>query len=337
MRYHFALLAALGLECALAQPAHHRHHHKQRRDLADVNWDAVSYDMSGVDFTTVNYEAPSSTAVAAAPAETTTAASSPAQQQDTPEKAAPKVVNVVPLPANEATKPKDNSQDTPKDNSSKSKSETSAGSSMVSNAQGGAQGSFGGRTTPVVTGHRITYIGNVGNPYGSNMMFVPSADNQKYTITFKNVGENPFPIRLWNKAGRDGRANSGGCTEPNMKFTLAPGASQVVAFDENTQGAFSRDCEKTAAGYPECVWGEFDFGDLRPDDATGKGNNRHSGFNRSSIQGGAHEELTMKCLNCGGGEQTSARGKNEFTDDTQLQGGGQNNPGPAHFLAEMSI
>ncbi|KAL8652864.1 MAG: hypothetical protein Q9210_002445 [Variospora velana] len=337
MRYTFILLAALGLECALAQPAHHRHHHKQRRDLADVDWNTVSLDLSGVDFKTVKYD-PTPTTATAAPVETSTAPSNNVQQYDSSKQvAAPKIVNDTPIPANEDSKVKDKTHDEPKDKSSTSEPEKSSGKGIVSDAQGGAQGSFGGRTAPVVTGDRITYIGNVGNPYGSNMMFVPSADDQKYTIDFKNVGENPFPVIVWNKAGRNGEANSGGCTEPNLKFTLGAGESQVVAFDENSQGAFSRDCEKGPAGYPNCVWGEWDFGDMRPTDATGLGNKGHSGFDRSSIQGGAHEHLTMKCLNCGGGQQTSARGKNEFTSDTQMSGGGQNNPGESHFLAELAI
>ncbi|KAI4279293.1 MAG: hypothetical protein L6R35_006057, partial [Caloplaca aegaea] len=303
MRYSSILLAALGLECALAQPAHHRHHHKQRRDLADVNWDTVSLDLSPVDFKTVSYP-PAFTTATAAPVATSTGPSSNFQQDDSPKQAAASnVVNDIPLPANEVT----------------------SGPGIVSNAQGGAHGSFGGRTTPDVTGNRLDYKGNVGNPYGTNMMFVPSIGDQKYTITFNNVGENPFPVIVWNKFGRNGDPHSGATTEPNLKFTLGAGESQVVAFDENTQGAFSRDCERGPHNHPSCVWGEFDFGDLRPDDPTGQGNEQHSGFDRSSIQGGAHEHLTMKCLKCDR-EQTSARGENEFTTDKQLFGGGQKNP-----------
>ncbi|KAL9020557.1 MAG: hypothetical protein Q9185_002143 [Variospora sp. 1 TL-2023] len=321
MRYNSILLAALGLECALAQPAHHRHYHKQRRDLADVDWktdvdwDKVNPDVSAVDFDAVDYGKAFATATAA-PVETSTGPSSNVQQYDSPKQAAaPNLVNDIPLPANEVT----------------------SAPGIVSNAQGGAHGSFGGRTFHVVTGDRLSYRGNTGIPYGTNMMFVPSIGDQKYTITFNNVGENPFPVIVWNKVGRNGDPHSGSCTEPNLKFTLGAGESQVVAFDENTQGAFSRDCERGPSNQPNCVWGEFDFGDLRPDDPSGRGNKQHSGFDRSSIQGGLDDHLIMTCLNCKGGEQTSARGKNEFTTDAQLSGGGQNNPGESHFLAEFSI
>lgn len=305
MRCTTILLAAFGLECALAQPANHRHHHKKRQA---VDWRTVKYDFSGLDFKTVPINVPTTTTTAAGQATS--------------------VVN---------TDKHKTGADTESSESGTKSQDTTSGAGIVKNVKGGAQGSFGGRTTPVVTGDRITYIGNVGNPYGSNMMFVPSADGYKYTNTFKNVGQNPIPINVWNKAGRDGRANSGGCTEPNLKFTLAAGESQVVAFDENTQAAFSRDCEKGEGGYPACVWGELDYGDLRPSDATGQGNAGHSGFDRSSIAGGHDEMLTMTCVGCAGGEQTSSREMNRFTDASQLSGGGQVNPGPAHFLTEMAI
>ena len=332
MRYNTLLLAAIGLECALAQPAHHRHQHKQRRDLANVNWQKVDYDMSSVNWSKVDY----------------TGGKSPGESHGQPAappvaNASPKVVDVVPVPVDHSNdqpagdKPSDDKP--PVDEPSNDKpSGDSAGSGIVSGATGGAQGNFGGRTTPVVTGHRITYIGNVGSPYGSNMMFIPNGDAKKYkyTLLFKNIGEKAMPINVWNKAGRDGQANSGGCTEPNLKFTLNGGESQTVAFDENTQGAFSRDCERGPGNYPACVWGEFDYGDLRPADPTGIANEGHSGFDRSSIPGGHHEVLTMSCVDCAGGEQTSSREKNRFVSDQQLSAGGDVEPGPAHFKVEMS-
>ncbi|KAI4141890.1 MAG: hypothetical protein L6R39_005151 [Caloplaca ligustica] len=333
MRYNTMFLAALGLECALAQPAHHRHHHKQRRDLKDVDWSKVDYNLKDVNWNSVNFGAPAP----GTPAEAQSSpVSNPTNTQPAKAAAPPEVVNVVPVPAQPTTTAAAQPSPQPQ-TESKPKSDKTDGKGGAKGGQGGAQGSFGGQSTPVVTGDRITYIGNVGVPYGSNMMYVPSADGYKYTTTFKNVGQNPIPVNVWNKAGRDGQANSGGCTEPNLKFTLAAGESKVVAFDENTQAAFSRDCDKGPGGYPACVWGEVDFGDQRPTDGTGVGNQGHSGFDRSSIPGGAGEILTMSCLNCGGGDQTSSREKNRFTSADQLSAGGQANPGPAHFLAEMAM
>lgn len=342
MRYNYLFVAGLGLGCALAQPAHHRHHHKQRRDninyVQGVDFNTVSLDLSGVNFNTVNYGGATPVTTPAPVPTTSTPAEIPASNPTTT-----KVVKVVPLPAAKDSSSKSESKPV-KDTASVPetkpvKEASSSGSGVVSGALGGAQGSFGGQTTPVVTGDRITYIGNVGSPYGSNMMFIPNdqVDKYKYTTVFKNVGQNKLPINVWNKAGRDGQANSGGCTEPNLKFTLNAGESQAVAFDENTQAAFSRDCPKGPGNYPACPWGEMDFGDLRPDDSTGAGNKGHSGFDRSSIAGGADEMLTMSCVDCAGGDQTSSREKNRFTSAAQLSGGGQVNPGPAHFLAEMAI
>ncbi|KAL8688056.1 MAG: hypothetical protein Q9218_005934 [Villophora microphyllina] len=333
MRYNALFLAALGLECALAQPAHHRHHHKQRRDdFAGVDWNKVNYgnvDVSSVDFHKVNYgngAAANSVKQDQGQQHANTVTGQPIKAAE-----APKVVNVIPIPADTSTTGTSSGQ---------SSSSSSSSGGIVSGAKGGAQGSFGGQSTPIVTGDRITYIGNVGVPYGSNMMYIPTSevDNHKYTTEFKNIGQQPITINVWNKAGRDGQANSGGCSEPNLQFTLDIGVSQAVAFDENTQGAFSRNCDKDAAGYPKCVWGEFDFGDQRPTDESGTANQLHSGFDRSSIPGGSDETLNMSCLNCGaGGDQMSAKGKNEFKSDTQLSAGGQAQPGPAHFYVEMAF
>ncbi|KAL8933435.1 MAG: hypothetical protein Q9211_005787 [Gyalolechia sp. 1 TL-2023] len=336
MRYNSLFLATLGLGCALAQPAHQRHHHKHRQvDIdyaAGVDFSTLSLDLSGVDFKTVDYGA---TATASISVPAVTAAHNHA-------------ANVVPASAAENTT-SDLESTVVKGASAAVNITADLGltppkgsfsvSAIVSSAIGGARGSFGGRTTPQVTGDRITYIGNVGAPYGSNMMFIPNdqVDNYKYTNVFKNIGQNPYPIIVWNKAGRDGRPLSGGCTEANLKFVLNPGESQAVAFDENTQAAFSRDCERGAGNYPTCVWGEMDFGDIRPDDSTGAGNKGHSGFDRSHIGGGALEVLTMSCVNCAGGAQTSSREENHFHSASQLSAGGQVNAGPAHFLTELAI
>ena len=331
MFYTTVILAALSLDCAFAQPAHHRHQHKQR---GDVDWNTVSYDLSGVNWNTVNYGGGS------APAATPVAPGPPLAQSPKAAVQATSTAVVVPIPAKPSPSSSTQSTKNTQDTTSGSTSGSSSNAGIVSGAKGGAKGSFGGVSTPVNTGDRITYIGNVGVPYGSNMMYVSEdqAKSMKYTIKFSNTGSNPLPVNVWNKAGRDGQANSGGCTAPNLKFTLPKGGVQFVAFDENTQGAFSRDCPAGPGGYPSCAWGEFDFGDQRPDDATGQGNHLHSGFDRSSIPGGAGEVLSMSCENCGnGGDQTSSREGNDFTSSAQLSAGGQAQPGPAHFLAEMAI
>ncbi|KAL8811444.1 MAG: hypothetical protein Q9223_001722 [Gallowayella weberi] len=344
MRYQIIILAALGLECAVAQPAHHRHHHKARRDMKDVDWTKVNYDLSPVDWTKVKYDG----AAAAPPADSGNPVPDQKKQEDSAPQAAanqaPKDVNVIPIPATSDVK-QESKQSTEHQSGEHKSSENQPSHSEESKssgngATGGAQGSFGGRT-PGATGATVDgYHGNVGVPYGSNMMYINTGDvnNYKYTNTFKNTGSNPLPIQVWNKGGRDGQAQSGMAQEPNLKFTLQPGESRAVAFDENTLAAFSRDCKRDSySNIPMCVWGELTFGGEMPPSGQSDGSKKWSGFDRSSIPAGANEDLTMSCLSCDNQDTTSGRGKNAWEHADQAFGKNGVPPGPVHLLTEMSI
>ena len=336
MRYNTLLLAAIGLECALAQPAHHRHQHKQRRDLANVNWQKVDYDLSSIDWSKVNYKDGKSPdkphgKQAAAPVAN----------------ASPKVVDVVPVPVDHSNdqpagdKPSGNEASVDKPSSDKP-SGGSSGSGIVKGAHGGAQGSFGGRTEGRQGGNKDLYIGNVGSPFGSNMMLVDTAtaqENYKYTITFKNTGSKDIRIIVWQNPGRDGSPLGGKGEDPIITIPLGGGQSQAVAFDEDTHGAFSLDCARDNPDHSTvCARGEYNFGDKCPPQWDNpNGAQGWSGFDRSTIMGGSNDHLGMSCLNCGsGGPQLSAKGKNEWYDEGQSSAGGAIKPGPAHLLTEMS-
>ncbi|KAI4202460.1 MAG: hypothetical protein LQ350_002543 [Teloschistes chrysophthalmus] len=346
MRYNALFLAALSLECALAQPAHHRHHHKQRRDLANVDWNSVNYgnvDVSGVDFTKVNYGN-------GAPANSNAVKQDQKQQQDNtpPVKApAPKVVNVIPVPVADTSKQVDTSQkaDTSQKTDTSQKADTSdqsSGSGIVPGATGGASGGkFGGRTAGHQGDNKDLYIGNMGVPFGSNMMLVNTQNaqqNNKYTITFKNNGQNDIKVIVWQNPGRDGSPLGGKGEDPVISIPLGHGQSQAVAFDEDTHGAFSLDCARGGDGSTTCARGEYNFGDQCPSQWDNvNGSQGWSGFDRSTIMGGNGDNLDLSCLNCGsGGSQMSAKGKNEFTSDKQTSSGGAILPGPAHILAVFS-
>jgi len=76
-------------------------------------------------------------------------------------------------------------------------------------------------------------------------------------------------ILIWNKAySRDGTAanadpNLGSCVAletPTLSFTLAPGAKQIVAFQDDTLIGWSQATgAKTASGAPAITWGEASF------------------------------------------------------------------------------
>ena len=321
LSYNTLLAAVLGLDCVLAQPANRQ---KQRRDLADVNWSATS-NYAGVDWSTVNYGngAAVSTPIAAAstpvsadstttPSAVATTASAP-QSVYTPKKGTPihhhhSHHSPVPKATNVAA--------------------SSAASSAVSSTSGSK--SFGGVTSPKDNGNKDEYVGNVGIPYGSNMILLDSADEAtayKYSNTFNNPTSDKISVIVWNKSGKDGLPNSGMGLPPTLTFSLGPNESKAVAFDENSQAAFAQDCARNPSkgNVPNCTWGEIDFGDLR--------NGGWSGYDRSSIPNGAGNTglLTISCK----GAKTSSQGSNDFTSADQTNAGGALPPGPAHFLTSM--
>jgi hypothetical protein len=299
--YTALALATLGLQCAVAQPAHQRHHHRHRRAKPDAAVPEYEYNL---DFSNEDlYKSVDWSSVFSTPQATDSPVASP------PESFTPAVTS--PAPATPAKKP-DDKQDSEKGSKPK-----------------GPHKNFGGRTEPIDTRDHDGYIGNVGIPYGSNMLLVDESerDDYKYTITLTNVDETPNTYIVWNKSGRDGRPQSGMGDEPNLRFTLGGKESQVIAFDENSQVAFSRDCQrnKLQGNLPDCTWGEADFGDLR--------NGAWSGYDCSSIPNtrGNVDYCKIECE----GAKTSSHLFNSFTSAAQTNAGGALAPGPAAFYAEL--
>lgn len=146
------------------------------------------------------------------------------------------------------------------------------------NGQFSTQG-FGGRTSP--SGSGINYAGNVGIPWGSNIIEVAPAVASQYQYVAKVVGSNTdvWTVVFWNKIGPDGKLD-GWYGHSALTLTLQPGEVKYVAFDSNSQGAWGA-AKGTSlptdqwGGY-SCTWGEFDFGD--------ENNNGWSGWDVSAIQ-----------------------------------------------------
>jgi hypothetical protein len=138
---------------------------------------------------------------------------------------------------------------------------------------------FGGRTVP--KGTEIHYVGNIGKPWGSNIIMVSEAEahSYKYVAKFSGSNDEPWTVIVWNKAGPDGKLN-GWYGKSALTFTLPPGETRYVAFDEDSEGAWGAapgDHLPTDhwGGY-SCTWGEFSFGDGE--------NNGWSGWDVSAIQ-----------------------------------------------------
>ena len=108
-----------------------------------------------------------------------------------------------------------------------------------------------------------SYVGNYGVPYGSNIIKVDSASGYDFTATFTNSQSESITINIWNKVGEDLQPLSGSALAPTkttLTFALKPGASQVVAFMENSQVAWAQACSETAAsGAYATTWGECNF------------------------------------------------------------------------------
>lgn len=138
---------------------------------------------------------------------------------------------------------------------------------------------FGGRTNS--SGYGVTYSGNVGIPYGSNIIEVSedTADQYKYVAQFTGPTRNEeWTVVLWNKIGPSG-ALGGWYGNACGRFTVTAGQTHYVAFDEDSQGGWAAARGSSIpidehGGYAS-TWGEFDFGS--------NANHGWSGFDVSAI------------------------------------------------------
>ncbi|KAF9885067.1 hypothetical protein FE257_000798 [Aspergillus nanangensis] len=135
---------------------------------------------------------------------------------------------------------------------------------------------FGASTAS--SGDDITYKGNVGSPWGSNIVEVSSGDAATYKHTIEISGQNSeaWQIVFWNKYGPDGLMD-GWWGNSALTLTLNPGEIKYVAFDDDTNGGFAAGpgSVPNSGGQWASTWGEFDFGST--------GNTGWSGFDVSAI------------------------------------------------------
>jgi hypothetical protein len=153
------------------------------------------------------------------------------------------------------------------------------------------------------------YRGNYGNPYGSNVIKVSVKSSYSYTAEFHNTQSKTITINIWNKVGPDGQDLSGSALAPKnttLTFTLGPGDSQIVAFDENSQVAWAEACSETAAsGAYATTWGEANFV------KTG------SGYDVSAIMNPNDNDYNMSISSAEAPDCTSDRTQNFWLTDTQ--------------------
>ncbi|CEL06507.1 Putative Allergen Asp f 4 [Aspergillus calidoustus] len=171
--------------------------------------------------------------------------------------------------------------------SSTSTSDSSDWSSTPSDGVYSTTG-FGERTNS--SGSGVSYTGNVGSPWGSNIIEVDSssASSYKYVIQLTGSSSADWFVSFWNKIGPDGQMD-GWYGHSALNFTLAAGETRYVAFDEDSQGGWGA-AEGSSlptdqyGGYA-CTWGEFDFGSTI--------NDGWSGWDVSAIQA-QNADLTVQ-------------------------------------------
>ncbi|KAL4878383.1 hypothetical protein BJY04DRAFT_195887 [Aspergillus karnatakaensis] len=139
---------------------------------------------------------------------------------------------------------------------------------------------FGGVTEPNFREY-IWYRGNVGSPWGSNIIEVSEdkACRYKNVVRFEGPQSDSWTLVFWNKFGPDDQL-TGWYGNSALKLNIKAGETKYVAFDDDTQGAFGAakgDSLPTDqyGGYSS-TWGEVDFAN--------KNNNDWSGWDVSAIQ-----------------------------------------------------
>jgi hypothetical protein len=199
---------------------------------------------------------------------------------------------------------------------------------------------FGGRTKP--SGAYIKYQGNVGIPWGSNVISVSptEAHRYKYVVRFTGSNASPWTITIWNKVGPDGKMD-GWYGHSALTFILAPDETRYIAFDEDSEGAWG--AAPGTNGLPvdnwggfTSTWGEFSFGDGE--------NGGWSGWDVSAIQAQiAHQDVQgMRiCMADGKGcsiiTPQAKKVVNAYTESERHNDGigGAAYPGPVRLVVDI--
>jgi len=241
-------MAAMSIGGAVAGPTHahlHRHAH-EKKDAID--WaTVVDWKNSGIDWTSA-YEAGQASKTAVAAQSQATSVAAPVEAATTTAGSAPAATSKA-----AATTP------------------ASSSNSIISDLEGLFDDLVGASNTRSAFGAIVAAVGadgdnqrgNYGSPYGSNIIKVDSTANYAYTAEFHNTQSKPITVNIWNKVGPDMQVLSGSALAPKnttLTFVLPAGKSQIVAFDEDTQAAFSEAVSSTtASGAYQTTWGELEF------------------------------------------------------------------------------
>ena len=165
--------------------------------------------------------------------------------------------------------------------SSAASASASSGASWTSVPSSGSYSTSGFGSSTSSSGSGDTYEGNVGSPYGSNIIEVSAseASNYEYVVQFQGSNTDDWTVVIWNKYSSDGTMD-GWYGKACKSFTLGAGETKYYAFDSDSQGGWAAasgsSIPTSSYGAYAATWGEFDFGSTT--------NSGWSGFDVSAIQ-----------------------------------------------------
>jgi hypothetical protein len=222
-----------------------------------------------------------------------------------------------------------------------SSTDTSSNADWASTPSDGKYSRVGFGEATSSSGSGDSYCGNVGSPWGTNIIEVSAADAPNYQYVTQFVGSNTdkWTVVIWNKCGPDGKLD-GWYGHSALTFSLEAGETKYVAFDSNSQGAWGAakgdSLPKDAYGGWSCTWGEYDFGDEL--------NEAWSGWDVSAIQAqAANQEVQGMsiCESTGSGcssiTSLAAAVENAYTYLERFLGGigGNSNSGAVRLAVQV--
>jgi hypothetical protein len=118
------------------------------------------------------------------------------------------------------------------------------------------------------------YIGNVGVPWGSNIIEVEesAASQYKHVLRFEGSESEPWSVVFWNTYGPDNKMTGFWAPNKALSFTLEKGEVKYVAIDDNSQGGWAAapgEIPTTNFGQYAATWGEFDMSSEKNDGFSG--------------------------------------------------------------------
>ncbi|POS85847.1 hypothetical protein EPUL_005620 [Erysiphe pulchra] len=365
MRYSSAtsiVLVLFAVKEAFGGPTHNHLHRKshQKRDLKNVNWNALDWDGMGINWATAYSEGHSTTV--SSPSVASVPESGPSQSAVDAVKAEPlPTAEPVPIPESpsivntpsviDAHEVPDEDSDPSSDlktgqNSKTHDSKTpdnkkpdheskSLDKSKPDSSKHESSAKLWKTYTPTY-GKEVGYVSNVGIPEGSNMIKVDSANDHVFTNQFINISEKPMTVVIWNKAASPGlkdpmnaNPNLGASIAPEhpaLTLALQPKEAQTVAFLDESVIGWAQACETRAmSGGFQTTWGEAQF------------NTTGSGYDVSAIQNAQGSNYIMHISSIEASSCESTESKNMWVTDTSTVGSGscyiaQNT---AHLITKM--